>query len=342
MLRKILLVTFLFFTIQTVLSQEKEKAVADSTYIYSLSDYLNARVFLSRKYTNLTISREGKNQLKYEPNSTVNFGIGVTIKSFSLNLAYGFKKLNQEEGKGNTKFLDLQSHIYKRMMVIDVFAQLYNGFFLENTSKLVNNFPEKYYLRSDIDVQLYGVSGYYVFNGAKFSYAAPFVQNEVQEKSAGSFLLGARVMTTFSSSDSSYLPFFIKDSIYGDFAKVNRTSAYQLGPGGGYAYSLILKKRVFFTVSLNLAFMIGPVNYWRENGKKENDWQLNPVAGVRLGVGYNSPKWYLGITFLQEGTSIRGIDNLAEVNISGGNARLNYVKRFEMGPLLKAKINKIR
>ncbi|MBL4708859.1 MAG: DUF4421 family protein [Flavobacteriales bacterium] len=341
MLRKILLFTSLVFLVQISFSQEIGKTISDSSYIRPLSDYLNVRLYLSRKYTNLIISRMGRNQLKYEPNSTVNFGIGLTIKSFSLNLAYGFKGLNQDEGKGTTKFLDLQSHIYKQMLVIDIIAQLYDGFFLENTSKLSSNFPDNYYLRPDIDVQLYGISGYYVLNGAKFSYAAPFVQNEIQEKSAGSFLLGARAITSFSKSDSSYIPFFVDDSLYGNFGRVNRMSAYQFGPSGGYAYSLILKKRFFLTASLNLAFMIGPVTYWREDGKKERDWQLNPVLGLRAGVGYNSPKWYLGITFLQEGTSIKGIDNLAEANISGGNVRLNYVKRFKMGKGLKAKLDKI-
>ena len=87
--------------------------------------------------------------------------------------------------------------------------------------------------------------------------------------------------------------------------------------------------------------MFGFVSYQNETGGEEREFQLNPVLGLRAGIGYNSPKWYLGITFLQEGSTIKGTDGLGEANVSGGNARLNYVRRFKMGNKLKSRLNQI-
>ena len=180
-----------------------------------------------------------------------------------------------------------------------------------------------------------------VFNSSKFSYAAPFVQNEIQEKSAGSFLLGGKMFYSNLFSDSSIVPFIARDSIYGVISEVERSRAFQIGPTVGYAHSLVIKKRFFVIASLNLSFMTGPVRFVNFDGIEQKQWQVNPTAGIRMGIGYNSPKWFLGITFLQEGTTIKGVDKMGEASISGGSLRLNYVKRFEMNTKFKSFLEKL-
>jgi hypothetical protein len=186
----LLLIGSLTFALSSI-SQEG----VDSNYIHVLTEKIHLRSFLSRKYTNVVISTNGRNSINYEPNSTVSFDIGATIKSFSLNAAYGFGFLNEEQEKGETTYIDLQANIYKREYVVNIFVQLYEGFFLNNTSTLNQNYNLPFYLRPDLRARLFGVSYLHVFNSDKFSYAAPFVQNEIQEKSAGSFLLGVKIFT---------------------------------------------------------------------------------------------------------------------------------------------------
>lgn len=91
-------------------------------------------------------------------------------------MAYGLRFLNTDEGKGETNYLDLQANLYKRKYVMDVFVQLYDGFFLSNTNALNQNYKLPFYLRPDLNARLFGVSYLNVFNSNKFSYAAPFVQ----------------------------------------------------------------------------------------------------------------------------------------------------------------------
>ena len=165
-------------------------------------------------------------------------------------------------------------------------------------------------------------------------------KNEIQEKSAGSFLLGGKMFYSSVVTDSSLIPSFTQDSIYGVISKVQQFRAFQIGSTAGYAYSLAAKKHFFLIASLNLSFMTGPVSFNNIDGKENDQWQFNPVFGTRMGLGYNSPKW-LGIKFILEGTTIKGADELGEVSISGGSVRLNYVKRFEMSKKFKSFLAKL-
>ena len=332
----LLLLGGIIFSLSSI-SQE----TVDSNYIHVLTEKLHLRTFTSNKYTNVVVSTNGTNSIEYEPNSTTTFGVGATVRSFSLNIAYGFRFLNAEEGKGKTNHFDLQANLYKRKYVMDIFVQLYEGFCLNNTNALNENYTLPFYLRPDLNARLYGVSYLHVFNSDKFSYAAPFVQNEIQEKSAGSFLLGGKMFYNSVATDSSLVPSFTQDSIYGVISNVQQFKAFQVGPTVGYAYSLVAKKHLFLIGSLDLSFMTGPVRFNSLDGKEDEQWQVNPVIGARLGLGYNSPGWFLGLTFLQEGTTLKGVDKLGEINISGGSVRLNYVKRFEMSKKFKTLLAKL-
>ncbi len=169
--------------------------------------------------------------------------------------------MNEEEGKGETKLFDIQANMYKRKLIVDLFTQLDEGFFLNNTSSFDPNYERPFYLRPDLKSRLFRASYLKVFNSEKFSYVAPFVQNEIQEKSAGSFLLGGKIFYSNLISYSSIVPFFAEDSIYGVISKAERSRAFQIGPTVGYVYSLVLKKRFFVIASLNLSFMTGPVKF---------------------------------------------------------------------------------
>lgn len=315
----------------------------DTHYIKTFPDHINGRLYLSRKYTNMFIDNQQEQQdLTYDPNTNLNFGIGITVKHFTLNLAYGFRFLNADgEKKGETRHLDLQTHLYKRKYVIDLFGQFYNGLHLNDSNLVPAGSKDVFYLRPDISLTLLGFTALKVRNYERFSYAAPFLQNELQHKSAGSFLYGISASAFVSSSDSNYLPYFISDSLYRTNFEVQQMQAVQMGPNIGYAYSLILGKRVFLTASVNLALLFGQIQYTSFQEEETSEWQVNGNLSARFGLGYNSEKWYLGITTLQDGTQLKTFDETNNIRIGAGNFRINYVKRFLMGEKLKKKINKL-
>lgn len=312
--------------------------VLDTNYVVSFKDHLNARVYLSRKFTNMIISKENNSmRLNYDPNTTLNLGVGATYKGVTLNLAYGFSFLNEEEGRGNTQYLDLQSHIYRSDKIIDLYGQFYSGLYLENTDRYTSDLEKEFYLRPDIRIRLFGINARKVRNAERFSYSAPFVQNEVQKKSAGSLLTGVKAVALFSDADSNYIPFFVENDEYGrSLYKVKSMRSIQAGPTIGYGHTIIVKY-IFVTASVNFGLLIGPLKYINLDEEVEREWQINPTVSARFALGYNSPEWYLGLILLQDGTTFRTMDGNALINIGAGNLRFNYVKRFAVKDKIKKK-----
>lgn len=319
----------------------KSRSEVDTNYVKTFPNHITSRIYLSRKYTNLRLEEEEESTLlEYEPNTTVNLGVGATVNGFTLNLAYGFKFMNPENNRGETEYLDLQSHMYGRKYAADFFGQFYQGMYLENSSFFFPNSTE-FYLRPDMTVALLGGSYLRVFNHRKFSYAASMVQNEFQKKSAGSFLLGGKVIIIGAQSDSSLIPTYSGDSIFNSFKGLNEMASFQLGPSVGYAHTFVMWHHFFFTLSFDLGLLIGPVSYTLENGEKIDEWQLNPSADFRFALGYNSKKTYWGISFVQDDNQIRSSDKNSYASFGIGNARFNYVRRFRMGPKLQSAVDKL-
>lgn len=326
---------------------EVETAVSrmnyDSNYVHTFPDKVTARLFFSRKATSLLFDRDDKkkNDLNYQPNSTMNFGIGATYKGFTLNLAYGFAFLNQEEGKGETNYLDLQSHLYGRHYALDLFGQFYSGMYLENTQEINKKFSAPFYLRPDIDIALIGASFSWLFNASQFSYSAAMVQNEYQKKSAGSFLIGAEFVVLSAQSDSSMIPFFERNPFSDSLAGLTAMNAVLAGPGGGYAYTFVAHEHWFVTLSLELNFLIGPARYQRLNQAEVRQWQFNPSIDFRMAMGYNSEETFVGLSFVQDDTKVQDQARTTAAIFGVGNLRLNYAKRFSLNQKWEKRLSKL-
>ena len=314
----------------------------DSSYIETFPDFITGRFYLSQKFTNLEFFDDLNEQnLYYEPNTTLNLGIGATIKGFTLNLAYGFGFLNPDIGQGETRYLDLQSYTYKRHSVIDFYGQFYNGLYLENTAGIIPEWENEFYVRPDLRLRLFGLSYLHLFNGERFSYAAPFVHNEVQKKSAGSFMLGGEIALVYAAGDSSLVSTLVNGDLFGPLRGIREVAFFDFGPKGGYSHTFVFAKYMFLTLSLNIRLGVGPTTYRYDDGMEEQEWLLNPSADFRFGFGYNSPQWYLGLTAVSS-TFQNAVQEAENGMIFGvGNVRINYVKRFLMGPKVKRVVDKL-
>jgi hypothetical protein len=314
----------------------------DTNYIETFSDFVTSRLYLSRKFTGIRLEETSEgNNLDFQPNTTLNLGIGATIKGFTLNLAYGFKFLNQNEERGVTRYLDLQSHLYGRKYAADLFGQFYFGMYMNNSEEILGFAPDSFYVRPDISVILLGGSYFRVHSPDKFSYAASLVQNEWQKKSAGSFLWGGKIVLMGASADTSFIPAFGNDTLFKVFDGVTQFSSFQFGPGVGYAHTFVLDKNWFFTFSLELNIMVASILYKVPALEAQSEWQVNPAADFKLALGYNSAKSYFGILYIQDNAHISSLDQTNDAVFSVGNVRLNYVQRFRMGPKLKKRIDKL-
>jgi len=297
----------------------------DSTYFNSYENELTTRFYFSQKYTTFRFNDETNDVLlRYVPNTTLNMGVGATYKWATLNLAYGFGFLNPDEHKGETKYLDLQAHIYGRMFLINLLGQFYNGFFLRNEE--LRDADGTYYLRPDIKVREVGASVQYMLNHKRFSYRAGFLQNEWQKKSAGTLLLGWQLIWGKGQADSTIVPSAISQ-IPSD-AQTQQITFIETGPSVGYAYTLVIKKNFFIMASGTMILSFG--SNVIEDTERNRSSSFIPNFSFKTFAGWNSKQWAISLTWTNETVTVSSNANNQTFSLNTGNLRLNFVRRFKI------------
>ena len=290
----------------------------DSSYFETYPDNLVTRLYYSRKFTGFHVSfKRLEDQIfKYRPNTTNNLGIGASYDWLTLNLAYGFDFLNQNQDRGDTKYLDLQSHLYLGKINIDLFGQFYRGYYLSNQLQ-----PDgEIYVRPDLGVVEIGASVQYVFNHRKYSFKAAFQNTEYQKRSAGSWLLGWDMFYGAVEADSSLVPGFVE----GGFTDFDRLRFIKSGPSGGYAYTLVIGKSYYLTGSAYLAVNSG-VYRLKSPSDQTDEFFVSLDFGVRIAAGYNSRRLNIGGLFVMQ--EVQAEDNYRNI-INTGNFRFIFAYRF--------------
>jgi hypothetical protein len=269
------------------------------------------------------------------PNTNLNLGVGITFHSVSLNLGFGFGFLNNDPDKGKTKYLDLQSHVYTRKWAFDLFGQFYKGAYIPSRG-LVPSWKDAYYVRPDVRGIMMGFSAYRLLNSKKFSYRAALWQSEKQEKSAGTVLLGAELYYGQNKGDSSVIP---AELWANDKPGLLSTSFFRIGPGVGYAYTLVLGKYFFLTGSLtaNLSF-----NYDHDVNALADPNKVSISKGFiyRLATGYDRNNWIVNLTWVGNTLTVPGTLH-EKYYFSNGNIRITLARRFRPGKKLSKKLKPV-
>jgi hypothetical protein len=306
----------------------------DSTYVISYEKFFIGRVFLSQKFTRFDIvDRDAGSALNYRPNTSLNLGLGFTYGKFSVNVSKGFRFLNPENGRGETDWLDLQTRIYARRYIIDLYGQFYEGFYLKNSSDHThgNSGEDLYYLREDIRLRQLGVSFMYIFNSERFSYRASFTQNEWQQKSAGSLLLGLETYGGFNKGDSTMIPYNVEPTNFFNRNAIREVSYFEIGPSAGYAYTYVLRRNWFATAHISANLSLGWISE-TTNFSERQSMGLYPNFLYRFVVGYNSPKWFAGASLINNSLQFRSALGNFRYRTETGNLRFSVAMRFVPSP----------
>jgi Domain of unknown function (DUF4421) len=325
----------LFFLLSISAAGQKNP-VFDSSYYKTYPKQVTGRFFFSKKYTGFTMDApKGERPLRYRPNTSFSTGVGATYGALTLNLGFGLGFLNpNKDEKGKTSSIDLQSHIYTRKWVIDLYGQFYKGYYLSPRG-LASTETDNYYLRRDIRVNLLGASVYRLLNSKQFSYRAALLQNEWQKKSAGSFLVGGEIYTGVIKADSTLVPGMLAAS----YAQrdIIKTSFTEFGPGIGYAYTGVYKEHFFATGSISLNGDIGFVKEYTATGS-DNKTTISPNITLRAVAGYNSDNWSATVSWVNNNINLKGNYPDGQYLIRTGNFRITLAKRFKPGKRLKERL----
>lgn len=322
-----------------VQGQLKTAPLHDSSYYKTYPQTITGRVYLSKKYT--SVSLEGKDRLKpmrYRPNTPVTMGVGATYGAVTLDIGFPLPFLSRDNAKtGKSSYLDLQSHIYGQDWVVDLYGQFYKGYHatLKGSGSMR---PDSFYKRRDIKVHLLGASVYRLMNGEQFSYRASFLQNEWQKKSAGSLLIGGEVYTGVIKGDSALIPNQL-DSFFHQH-DITRVRFTEFGPGIGYAYTYVHEENYFVTGSLTAT---GDLSFVREykGASSASRTTMTPNVMIRIVAGYNSDDWMLNLAWINSSTNLKGKSSNDQYLINIGSFRLAVAKRIMPGKKLKKQLKVI-
>ena len=321
-------VFFLFFAaiiFSLSVNGQKKKFQNDTAYYETFPDKINIRLYLSQKYVHLNFPSGGSAEdLEYKANPKLNLGAGFSVKNFSLNIFNGFSFLNKKNvPRGKTKGLDLQLHLYPKKWTVDLLCVLPKGFHLEPQG-VAGAGAGKYYYRPDVKSSIIGLSAYRIPNKEKFSYRAAILQTEWQKKSAGSFLYGGEVYHGTIQGDSALVPALL-NSAYPQ-AGIKKINFFSIGPGVGYAHTLVIDHHFFITGS---AVFNLDVNFTNEEGiKKENKVAFNPAEVFKAAVGYNSSTWNVSANWTGNGLWIKGPSSPESYFFPSGNVRVVVAHKF--------------
>ena len=305
----------------------QSKTSIDNGYYITYPDKLMVRVYLSQKFAPFTISAVSNDKdLNYKTNSKLSLGMGASYQNVTLNLSYGFSFLNKNKGQGNTKGLDFQFHLYPHKWAIDLLGTFRKGYYLDpkddNGLNLVT-----YYQRPDLKRNIIGLDVFQVPNSGRFSYRAALTQKERQTKSAGSLLYGGQAYYGVIKADSAFVP----DPVSNNFpqSEVNQINFFSIGPGIGYAYTLVISKYFFITGS---AIGSIDVNFSTEKkaGNKDKKVSVLPGGVYKGAIGYNSDTWSISANIIGNALYAGSASSSKEYFLPTGNLRLIIARKIDL------------
>lgn len=307
----------------------------DSTYVKDYSRQVTGRAYLSTKYNRMRlVGMRQAPAITYKPNNKFNIGVGASYRAITLNIGVGIPGLNKDHEKfGTTRYLDAQANIHTKRWATNLFLQGFRGYYISSYTKEQLGWTQAslYPTRPDIREYNFGVSTVHIFNNDKFSYRAAFNQDAWQRKSQGSFLAGGYITYFRLRSDSSLVPVRLAASFEPGLHLV-RAGFTDLGLNFGYAYTVVVREHFFLTASTVLGAGISAQRATTvEQQRKDVRTAFGPGwhTQLRAATGYNSARFYIGISFNQENIGYL-VDERDRFYWGVGNIRLNFAKRFSL------------
>jgi hypothetical protein len=251
--------------------------------------------------------------LNYRPNNSFGIGMGFYLFEVAIELTTAIP-LNEKSRAtyGESDVRDLQINFLTKNFGGDVYNQNYTGFYVADPNNLVAT-DEDFSKRPDIEMVNTGLNGIYIFNHEKFSLRSAYNFSERQLKSGGSLVVTGTLNNVRLRSDSSILGNRYRDffPVDGAFTELRYTTL-SLAPG--YTYSLVYRSFFFNT---SLAF--GPAHHWiyyKPTDRPERyDISINTFADIRIAIGYNSQRFFAGMSYVTQSRNVR-FDDIRFTNSS--------------------------
>lgn len=307
----------------------------DTLYVLDMSRILTGRVYLSTKDNAFTLGARGaERDLTYRPNNRINLGVGASYRALTLNIGFGVPFLNDDDVvRGETRYFDAQANIYTKRQATNLFLQVFSGYYVDTYDLSELNWTPiaiRPY-RPDVWQFNFGVSSVRILQSDRFSYRASFNQDAWQRRSAGSWLLGGYATYFAVRADSSLVPSTLAGRFTTD-VRLRNGDFMDLGPMGGYACTFVLAEHWFATISgvAGLGLTYQDIAFpFRDGEQRRKGWGIGWHAQWRMGMGYNSRRHYVGLSYNEERIGYF-LGEQQRFTWVVSNLRFNVVRRFNV------------
>ncbi|MCY7409436.1 MAG: DUF4421 domain-containing protein [Chitinophagales bacterium] len=302
------------------------KTDIDSSYIERRPSSWSARIFGVSKSQTFSLSDLNSNlKVSFVPNAKASLGLGVSYGNFALDLGVNISH-TKKDTLNQTKSFDFLSTLVTNQHVLGFNFQLHGGFFSSTQIPLVDTPANSF--RSDIRTFNLGINYLYNFGYRKFSFNAAFLGAQIQKQSAGAPVVGVFFTYYDLRSNDNLIPTDLHSSFssYGQISEANLLSSGLLA---GYAYTLVLPKSFYISVSLvpGIAFNIG-------DAKSENYYHIghpvtvSPKLESLNAVGYGGKKFYAVLSYSIDQNFVN-LGNKNQLNYNASKAKFVFGIRIK-------------
>ena len=309
------------FLLPGILVAQLIEETSSNGYFVKMNNTLNLRLDLDNDVR--SFEYEGlETNYSIEPNTRLRMAVAINYRFISLKVGFSPKFLagNDAEQKGTTKIFRLSLNIFLKDWWQNFDYNQVKGYYVEGfespTIGGVNTLNDSKYLILP-DMKTLSVTGttYYRFN-ENYSFKAVINQNEIQIKSAGSF---------------------IPSLYYGYFEITDQTTpedihSFFILANAGYFHTFVLNKNWYSNLGLapGLGVEFDKIVTRTEDQGETTSNHTNMIFNIntQIGVGYNSRRFYGG-TSLSGGAITRGENSQINFNNVRGYFKIFVGYRFD-------------
>lgn len=266
---------------------------ADSSYIMRYSRPNDIRFLYGGVGTSLAFgsTREGDN-INTALYNNVNdlIGLGLTYKIIDADISFSMpnSKLLEEDRENLEQIRFSLSYTGRQWAV--------RGFYVDSRGMISADQGGEFTSQPDIQLQKIGAQVTYIFNKKKYSYRAANFQNEMQKKTAGSFLLRFEPSYRYLQAPTGLVPESRDlETTYGNQVGLQSSRAPGAFLKPGYGLNVAFADGKFF---ISPIVLVGPGfaynTYIGEKGEFHL-WNYEWSATSAINLGYNSARAYASV-----------------------------------------------
>jgi len=271
------------------LTAQLDEELSSNGYFMKMNNTLNLRLDLDNDVRSFVYDTDDY-EYSVEPNTNLRMAVNINYRWISLKVGFSPKFLAGEDSdlKGTTKVFRLSLNIFMKDWLQNFDYNQVKGYYVQGAPDPVSGIipsDSEYTILPDLKTLSITGTTSYRFN-ENYSFKAVINQNEIQTKSAGSF---------------------IPSLYYGYFEITNQTTpedihSYFIIANAGYFHTFVLNKNWYSNLGLSpgLGIEFNKLVTRTEGQDDEIRRQNNMVFNInsQIGIGYNSGQFYSGMALI--------------------------------------------